>query len=728
MLRSLEAAVSGLQNHQVRMDLIGNNLANSNTIGFKSQRLTFKESFSQMLEGSTRPPGGNGGKNPIQVGLGTAIGSIDTIQTQGNIQSTGIITDLAIEGKSYFAVNNGKGGNYYTRNGSFQMDSKGHLTLPTNGMVLQGKIANAKGEFPPGTKIGDIRIPFDEQSPAQATKKVNFARNLNADSMAKGTVTQTQAYIQNANMSNSGPAAHDSTSLLALKNSKGESLNLKAGDKITVTDPAGNQTIFSVTDDPTDADLAAIAPATVPKAVYGIADVVAQITGAALTVDAVTGLPTGQVTIPKGWQVTTDAPLASSKLASAFSGSLNAAGTSFNTDSFREPAVATSLLADLYDSTGKNIYDPLSNTVANPNGNNGLQDGDLIKINANVGGKPVGGVASLAFNHATTTLQDVLDLIRQEVNLPLKDGTAQSDFSVAVNGAATDDNLIDGAIVVRGQPGEDFAITNLTIRAENTDPTTTAPKIFNANNSTTDFQKARDPGVVDTSLVIYDRNGETHNMTMTFVPTNTVGEWEWAVHFPGKEDITGGGKGKITFGQDGSVSSFTYDDNSPRLKVDPGNGADILEIELNMGGPGNFQGLTQFQAASSASAIGQDGYGTGKLSDVSIDTLGYVKGVFTNGVTKNLAQVMVVDFVNPGGLERVADSVFTTSSNSGDPVFGQPGVQTTSKLRPGALEASNVDISHEFTDMITTQRGFQANSRVITVSDSMLEELLGLKR
>jgi flagellar hook protein FlgE len=91
------------------MDLIGNNISNVNTVGYKGQRVTFEESFAQLLAGSSKPPGGNGGTNPVQVGLGMAIGSIDTLVSQGNIQSTGQVTDLAIQGESYFPVSDGQG-------------------------------------------------------------------------------------------------------------------------------------------------------------------------------------------------------------------------------------------------------------------------------------------------------------------------------------------------------------------------------------------------------------------------------------------------------------------------------------------------------------------------------------------------------------------------------------------------------------------------------------------
>ena len=107
MLRSLYASISGLRNHQTRMDIIGNNIANVNTVGYKSSRVTFEESLSQLLQGASRGVDGGGGTNPMQVGLGMNVGSIDARMSQGNLESTGLITDLSVEGKAYFAVSDG---------------------------------------------------------------------------------------------------------------------------------------------------------------------------------------------------------------------------------------------------------------------------------------------------------------------------------------------------------------------------------------------------------------------------------------------------------------------------------------------------------------------------------------------------------------------------------------------------------------------------------------------
>src|SRR5690606_17893917 len=107
-----------------------------------------------------------------------------------------------------------------------------------------------------------------------------------------------------------------------------------------------------------------------------------------------------------------------------------------------------------------------------------------------------------------------------------------------------------------------------------------------------------------------------------------------------------GQKGSLTFGPDGSVASFTYDDGSSTLKFDPRNGAPDVDLRLNVGGPRDFTGLTQFRSATTATAVGQDGYTMGRLRQISIAEDGVISGSFTNGTTKNLAQIMVADFTN----------------------------------------------------------------------------------
>lgn len=112
----------------------------------------------------------------------------------------------------------------------------------------------------------------------------------------------------------------------------------------------------------------------------------------------------------------------------------------------------------------------------------------------------------------------------------------------------------------------------------------------------------------------------------------------------------------------------------------------------------------------------------------TVDANGVIIGSFSNGLDRNLAQVAIATFANPSGLLKAGDTLFRVSNNSGPALIGVAGTGTRGGIQAGALEMSNVDLSQEFTDMIITQRGFQANSRVITASDEMLQELVNLKR
>ena len=176
MLRSLFAGVSGLRNHQFRMDVIGNNIANVNTVSFKSGRVTFKEGFAQLLQGASRPPGDQGGVNPVQVGLGSLIGSVDQLFTQGNVETTGVNTDIAMQGDAFFVVRKGTE-TYYTRSGNFQLDAEGRMVSPTNGFIVQGRMA-LDGIL--NDTITDITLPFGQKVAARATSKVTVAGNLNS--------------------------------------------------------------------------------------------------------------------------------------------------------------------------------------------------------------------------------------------------------------------------------------------------------------------------------------------------------------------------------------------------------------------------------------------------------------------------------------------------------------------------------------------------------------------
>jgi len=158
MMRSLYSAISGLKNHQTMMDVIGNNIANVNTTGFKKSRVTFATALSQTLKGASKPTTTTGGINPMQVGLGATLGSIDQIMTDGSQQSTGKNTDMMIQGSGLFILDNN--GTVYSRAGAFSLDGAGNLVDPGTGAKVQGymvtNIAGTPGT--PGTALSPIQI------------------------------------------------------------------------------------------------------------------------------------------------------------------------------------------------------------------------------------------------------------------------------------------------------------------------------------------------------------------------------------------------------------------------------------------------------------------------------------------------------------------------------------------------------------------------------------------
>ena len=181
MMRSLYSGVSGLQNHQTRMDVIGNNISNVNTNGFKRGRVNFQDMISQQLSGAAKPTEEKGGVNPKEVGLGMSVAAIDTIFNQGNLQSTGVATDVAIQGNGFFVMQSGEK-TYYTRAGNFGLDMNGTLVNPANGMRVQGWMAqNVNGEQIVTTSASptDLVIPVGSKDPAHATENVDFMCNLN---------------------------------------------------------------------------------------------------------------------------------------------------------------------------------------------------------------------------------------------------------------------------------------------------------------------------------------------------------------------------------------------------------------------------------------------------------------------------------------------------------------------------------------------------------------------
>ena len=263
--------------------------------------------------------------------------------------------------------------------------------------------------------------------------------------------------------------------------------------------------------------------------------------------------------------------------------------------------------------------------------------------------------ASLTYASATTTLNDLVGTIQGAFNLPATDGTPANNPSVSVNAADTvNDNLPDGSVVVRGQPGTAFGIPSISLTAVPAAPTDPTPTEFDANSAFTASQNASDAQPQETSEQVYDASGAAHTLELTFTPSNVPGVWHWDAATAGGEKIVGGNNGTVTFGQDGTPTSFTYADGSSAFSFDPMNGLPIETVNLNVGTPGSLSGVTQFKSATTVAAASQDGYTMGNLSTISIDQDGEITGAYTNGTKKSLARIFVADFTNPAGCRTAA--------------------------------------------------------------------------
>lgn len=235
-------------------------------------------------------------------------------------------------------------------------------------------------------------------------------------------------------------------------------------------------------------------------------------------------------------------------------------------------------------------------------------------------------------------------------------------------------------------------------------------------------------GTVTTSRIVYDSLGEAHNLILTFTKEEKIGEWTWVATFTGDETITDGSTGTIAFNDSGNVVSFGVDGAATGIVIDPKNGGALFTVEMDVqGGPG-FTGITQYASDPTVFFREVDGRPLGSLLRFTIDTTGIITGIFSNEENLTLAQIALAEFPNPVGLLRAENGLYDTASSSGNPIIGKAGEQFTSSIISGSVETSNVDLVRQFTDMIVTQRGFQANARVVSTADQILEETMRLKR
>ena len=536
MMRSLYSGVTGLRTHQTKMDVIGNNIANVNTVGYKGSRVTFQEVLTQTLRGPSAPQGEKGGINPMQVGLGVGLGTIETVHSPGNLQGTNNTSDLALEGDGFFIVSNGTK-NFYTRAGAFTLENNARLVAGNTGMVVMGWRAN-KGKIDTNKSLEAIEINKGEVIEPLATSQITYNGNLDSRTTGK--------------------------------------LELKANP----------------------------------------------------------------------WSLTSGANNARLNLALEPTGNFN---------EFKYVLSATA--------------------------------GKIVK----------------ASDHSL--VESVKGTISLDANGTVLDITPDSTDTFSVWGGEV--------------PAS--AIGDIT-----TDPSNiNALFSVGANNlawSDFRFEKAQ---TAVTAVQVIDSLGTEHEIVMKFIKKDN-NNWQWEIETPNLQPLSVT-NGEIVFTAGGAVQNISY------LNAD---GSTAISPTMRFGVPGDSDVLTVYPDFTKLNQFAQgtdlkrdqNGFKMGSLENYLIDSNGVITGIYSNGLNRALGQLALANFANPAGLLRAPGTLFEESSNSGVAQIGQAGTGGRGSIKPSTLEMSNVDLSQEFTEMIVTQRGFQANSRIITTSDEMLQEIVNLRR
>ena len=807
MNRAMFSGVAGLKTHQTKMDVIGNNIANVNTYGYKAQRAVFADLMYQNLRGASAGSANKGGTSPSSVGYGSSLAGIQTQMTQSSMQSTGFGLDVAITGEGFLQVMDGDGNIFYTKAGMLDYDSQGYLTDINGNFVLGTTEKDGK----PGTQkirldnIGsvDAKKPVSEMEingvkykieASNATKYGNVGITLNSSTelpagmKAQAVISSTGAILVSLNAyetfnsmtelnnavnaaiteANGGkPHAAGTFTISADKNmfgkdAAGGTFTGKAfdtkGQLTGATNAAGNVKVFGNIAEITD--FSKISKWVDGKIDFKVDQKDADNLTIETTIDGVKYSGSVGKTAKQGAtiELKAEAPATGSismKLSDGGGGgtaldALRTVGGGTATDSTVTAAAPVSFLGGAsitsmgsnFSGSGKITFDltgtPLKMTAT-------TEDGSVYSADfPEAGGSVVlqkydASVPPVAYPNDTITMN-----IPSFANIKKALGLAEN---AVITDAPTLQKLKDTL------PNQDYKATPAT---EAITSGLTGAQIAGAAGGVEagklDFGNAKLFGGAMTFMKAsagFTGDGKVTDFTATYVPADatkgTKEAWNLVMNIGGKVY-------KSTISEDTAASSILLkasDDDYVQMS-NPGFTAIKDYYKQMNGGADPMQGTDSVNAISGGDITAKPseksknlGLGTNftleggteggaitldQLSSISIGSDGTVsvshpdKGVVVAG------KISLANFANASGLQLAGNNYFTASANSGEPKLCDPGSDGTGALKSSALEMSNVDLSGEFADMITTQRGFQANSRIITVSDTMLEELINLKR
>ena len=303
-------------------------------------------------------------------------------------------------------------------------------------------------------------------------------------------------------------------------------------------------------------------------------------------------------------------------------------------------------------------------------------------------------------------------------------------------GSSIGDLQIGTAPISQNMTSEMSIEANLSSSAEY-DTTPIADGDFTMDGTGDTVDDVASAGDYSTSMTVYDSLGEAHDVTLVFEKTGE-NEWEWHAIVDGGELSDGFedgtafeiSSGTMSFDEDGQLTNFTQSNSNDFGNAWNFAGAEQTDFAFNFGIDSNGDsvdgGITQNASDSTVTSVSQDGYATGTLTTIEVDSDGTIYGTYTNGQEIALGQVALADFSAPSGLDRVGGSLFSATVASGDPAIGVAGTGGRGDIFGSAVEGSNVELEEQFVKMITAQRSYQANSRVFSANSDLLQELVNL--
>ncbi len=810
---SLSTALTGMSGAEKQIDVLGNNLANSQTVGFKSSEVVFANQFLQTLSLGSSPTTGNGGTNPRQTGLGVQVAAINPNFTQGTIEISSSPSDLAIQGDGFFQVAGGQGEKLFTRNGIFKLNSANELVTSTGNRLLGFGIDDQFNIQT--TQLASLTIPLGTEAVAKATNNVTLEGTLTA----KGDIADTSRVIQSSKLGDgivprpvgSGITVDSSTiptlTGVGASHSEGAGTHIEGSVfqyRFTYVDSSGKESL------PTSA--------------------------LSVTVPAGNGNPDNTISI--------NLPAANAQYSQVrvyrtapngsnfFQVGSGASGSTFvdnNSAVLSTPLQATGLNGNYsymitYYKAGEpesrpspllgpqNVVDgrvllgnfptlpvpPLSggfpaydqvriyrNLANDPNSfylvdtvaptakyTDGKTDAEISNLNT-VGNKVVnldgptvdsntllvnitrrdgfeydtpfvvgelsfkgrkGGrlLGEKTFNITpTSTVQDLMGFMKDSVGIVSDSGDATHPVVASKNIIPGESGFLQpnsylsaGAIRLVSNTGTDNALgidlTSFRIRDAN-------GTISTPNLGFGTLQEAKGQSAV-TDFIAYDSLGLPIRMRLTATLEERSDQqlvYRWYADssdnsVKGNTEIAVG-TGLIYFDGNGNYVSSTSSTVAVNRSGLPS--TKPLQFELDFK---QLSGLAAERANLAASR--QDGSPPGVLTSYVIGEEGTIRGVFSNGISRDLGQIRLARFSNPGGLEQRGQNLYAQGINTGLPIEARPSENGLGTLSAGALELSNTDVGGDLVTLVLASTMYRSNARVITATQQLFDELLNLRR